>query len=153
MNRAAPRRAPCGPGLRGSAPLPRRAPRPRLRAPGPRGRPCDVYVRARAGAAALSARRRGLSCVVLFYCAPQCCYYSTQRALRSNATANAIATAKTLQTHQAPHFTPELSRFLTALQLFLGALAVHTGTELLVLHVPRVPANDGRPPLSSARPC
>ena len=110
-------------------------------APGPpRPRP-------RAAWAAPPDRRRGLSCVVAFYCAPLVMLLHTTRRRFSNATVlGRNGQCKTLQTH-THHTSPEMSRFLTALQLFLGALAVHAGTELLVLHVPRVPTNDGRPPL------
>ena len=86
-----------------------------------------------------------------FCCAPLVMLLHTTGPLTQRSSV-ATAKCKTLQTH-THHTLPEMSRFLTALQLFLRALAVHAGTELLVLHVPRVPANDGRPPLSSARPC
>ena len=82
-----------------------------------------------------------------FYCAPLVMLLHTTRSLTQRSSV-ATAKCKTLQTH-THHTSPEMSRFLTALQLFLGALAVHAGTELLVLHVPRVPAN--RPPAAQFR--
>ena len=79
------------------------------------------------------------------------CAYDTRR-VRANSTNAATTTTHSTppHAHRTAHTT---SVFQSVLQLFLGALAVHSGAQLLVIHVPRVPANDGRTPLSPARPC
>ena len=79
------------------------------------------------------------------------CAYDTRR-VRANST-----NAATTTTHSTPphaHRTAHTTFvFQSVLQLFLGALAVHSGAQLLVIHVPRVPASDGRTSLSPAQPC
>ena len=79
------------------------------------------------------------------------CAYDTRR-VRANSTNAATTTTHSTppHAHRTAHTT---SVFQSVLQLFLGALAVHSGAQLLVIHVPRVPASDGRTSLSPAQPC